>query len=394
MDKKKILFLTGTRADFGKLKPLIESVAAEPNLDAYIFATGMHTLAKYGRTINEIYKCGYKHVFEHMNQRVGDPMDLVLASTIDGLSRYMHESPPDMLVIHGDRVEALAGSIVGALNNIYVAHIEGGEVSGTIDESIRHAVSKLSHMHFVANDEAKNRLRQLGEDENSIFVIGSPDIDVMLSDQLPGLSDVKDRYAIGFEDYAIVMFHPVTTEVSSLKTQVKCLVDALIESKRKYVVIYPNNDAGCEIILEEYQRLTPLKNFKIFPSLRFEWFLTLLKHADFIIGNSSAGVREAPVYAVPTIDIGTRQRNRFMHDTIVNIECKEDEILAAIKNTARLGTSAPSMHFGTGNSAQLFHNTLLSETTWATSKQKSFRDASYSFHPNEKDKTPHATTGN
>ena len=374
MDNKRVLFVTGTRADFGKLKPLIEKIISDPAVEVYIFATGMHTLAKYGRTINEIYKCGYRNIFECMNQRIGDPMDLVLSSTIEGLSRYIHENRPDMLVIHGDRVEALAGSIVGALNNILVAHIEGGEVSGTIDESIRHAVSKMSHLHFVANDDARTRLVQLGEDVENIFVIGSPDIDIMLSGMLPSLADVQSRYQIEFDKYAIVLFHPVTTEVDLHSDQVRCFVDALIKSDRNYVVIYPNNDEGCEVIHQEYRRLQSNNNFRIFPSLRFEWFLCLLKHSEFIIGNSSAGVREAPVYAVPSIDIGTRQQNRFLYDTITHADFTVESILSAIDEALNSDKTEPSMHFGIGNSAQLFHDVLCSEAVWMTSKQKVFRD--------------------
>lgn len=374
MDNKKVLFITGTRADFGKLKPLIEKTISAPGIDTYIFATGMHTLEKYGRTINEIYKCGYRNIFECMNQRTGDPMDLVLANTIEGLSRYIHESHPDMLVIHGDRVEALAGAIVGALNNILVAHIEGGEVSGTIDESIRHSVSKLSHLHFVANEESRTRLVQLGENTDCIHIIGSPDIDIMLSDKLPSIAEVKQHYQIFFDSYAIVLLHPVTTETDSLMDQARAFVDALIESNKNYVVIFPNNDEGCEVIHQEYKRLRSRENIKLFPSLRFESFLQLMKQSDFIIGNSSAGVREAPVYAVPSIDVGSRQQNRFKCDTITHADFTLDSILSAINTATSSSRQEPTLHFGSGNSAQLFYDILISDDAWNTSKQKVFRD--------------------
>ncbi len=157
----KILFLTGTRADFGKLKPLIQSVDATDAFDVAVFITGMHTLSRYGYTLDEVYRVlpehrlrdGTRSVYVYHNQVLGEPMERVLASTIEGLSRYVTEFRPNLIVVHGDRVEALAGAIVGALRNILVAHIEGGEVSGTVDELIRHAVTKMSHIHFVANDE-------------------------------------------------------------------------------------------------------------------------------------------------------------------------------------------------------------------------------------------------
>jgi UDP-N-acetylglucosamine 2-epimerase (hydrolysing) len=181
----------------------------------------MHMLSRYGSTAIEIHKAGFDNIFPYINQdaSVNSQMDLVLANTIQGLGHYIRECPPDLIVVHGDRIEALAGAIVGALNNILVAHIEGGEVSGSVDELIRHAVSKSSHLHFVANDEARARLVQMGEARSSIFVIGSPDIDVMLSDSLPDLEEVKTKYEIPFAEYAIFLLHPVTTELQHfLKT--------------------------------------------------------------------------------------------------------------------------------------------------------------------------------
>ena len=154
MKIRKILFLTGTRADFGKLKPLMQIVEASSQFDLHVFVTGMHTLSRYGFTQEEVRKAGFKRIITYNNQVLREPMDLILANTINGLSRYVHETRPDMIIVHGDRVETLAGVIIGAISNILVAHIEGGERSGTIDEVIRHAVSKLSHLHFVANDAA------------------------------------------------------------------------------------------------------------------------------------------------------------------------------------------------------------------------------------------------
>ena len=350
---KQILFLTGTRADFGKLKPLINACE-----NYNIFATGMHMLDKYGMTCHEITKSGFKyHPF--INQDKDTPMALVLSNTIEGLSYYMRENKTDLLVVHGDRVEALAGAIVGALNNVLVAHIEGGEISGTIDESIRHAVTKLAHVHFVANADAEKRLKQMGED--NIFVIGSPDIDIMLSDTLPSLEQVKDKYDIQFTEYAICIYHPVTTEPVDLG-----MFDVLDESGLRYVVIYPNNDAGAKRIIKRIDKLGD--RFHVLPSMRFEYFLALLKNAKFIIGNSSAGIREAPVYGVPTIDVGTRQEGRSFVPSIVN--CRTlDEIRHAIKHPPK---AVKSFEFGKGDSARKFIQAL--PEVWKISPQKRFID--------------------
>jgi UDP-N-acetylglucosamine 2-epimerase (hydrolysing) len=381
--KKRLLFVTGTRADFGKQKPLIARVKESAEFEYEIFATGMHMLSRYGSTIHEIKKAGFDRLFSFINQdqSIGPQMDLVLANTIQGLSLYLREFPTDLIVIHGDRVEALAGAIVGALNNVLVAHIEGGELSGTVDELLRHAVTKLSHLHFVANDEARRRLIQMGETPDAVHVIGSPDIDVMLSDERPDLSAVLTKYDIAFRDYAILMYHPVTTELEGLPERVDKVIHAAVGSGRNFVVIYPNNDAGSDVILNKLLALKTHTRFRVIPSMRFEYFLTLLKHARAIVGNSSAGIREAPVYGVPTINLGTRQRGRFRHVSILDVDEHAPVLLSALQHLP--ATFAPSLHFGKGDSARQFLAQLRQPSLWNTPRQKLFRDLSPSMRPPE-----------
>ena len=373
MNKRKIVFLTGTRADFGKLKPLINTIEKSDSFECYIFVTGMHTLSKYGATFTEIKKLGYKHVFIYMNQTNTTEPDIILSNTVTGFSNFIKEIRPNMIVIHGDRIEALAGAIVGSFNNILVSHIEGGELSGTLDELIRHAITKLSHIHFVSNEDAKKRLIQMGESDKCIFVIGSPDIDVMYSDELPSISEVKSHYDIQFDKYATFIFHPVTTEIQTLEHQITEVVAALIESKKNYVVIYPNNDSGSDIILKEYEQLRNMKNFKILPSVRFEYFLTLLKESKFLIGNSSAGIKESEVYGIPTINIGTRQKNRTKSGNIINVDSSKIHILDAITQVENKKIEKCS-YFGDGKSSQRFFNLLSDPKIWDTQIQKQFVD--------------------
>ena len=369
--KKKIVFLTGTRADFGKLRPLIEIVNNSNEFECHIFVTGMHTLSRYDFTYREVEKRGYKNVFVFTNQNNFENTDIMLANTIKGFSNFVKKISPDMIVIHGDRLEALAGAIVGSFNNILVSHIEGGELTGTIDESIRHAVSKLSHIHFVSNEDAKKRLVQMGEIEERVFVIGSPDIDIMMKKDLPTKEGLKKYYDMQFEKYAILIFHPVTTELDDLENQTNELVSGAIDSKRNYVIIYPNNDPGSEIILNVYKKLENNANFRIYPSLRFEYFLTLLKNADFIIGNSSSGIIEAEIYSVPTINVGTRQKNRSSNESIMNVESKKEKILDSISKVDGKEIKS-SFSFGDGKSTKRFFDVILSEKIWDVSIQKQF----------------------
>lgn len=373
--KKKILFITGTRADYGKIKSLIRCVEDSETLEAFICVSGMHLVSTFGNTYNEILKDNYKNVYIAYGLEYSNSMSINLGNTICQISGYVNKIEPDMIVVHGDRIDALAGAIVGALNNIIVAHIEGGEVSGTIDESIRHAISKFAHLHFVSNEEAKSRLIQLGEKKGNIFVIGSPDIDIMLSESLPELKQVKKYYELDFNDYAIFMYHPVTTEYDIIGKKIRIVIDSLIQSQKNYIVIYPNNDMGSEIIINEFKRLENNSRFMLYPSLRFEFFLTLLKNTDFMIGNSSAGIREACIYGIPSIDIGTRQHGRYKINEISNIQhVSEDitEILAAINTVQQKRTT--TILFGKGNSTAQFLEIIKEDKIWKIDIQKKFID--------------------
>jgi len=371
---RKIVFLTGTRADFGKIKSLILALESHPEFEPYIFVTGMHLLEQYGYTVIEIERCEFSNIHTFLNHTDEATMDLTLAKTIQGFSEYIKDVQPDLIVVHGDRVEALAGAIVGSLNNILVAHIEGGEVSGTVDELIRHSVSKMSHIHYVSNDLAKQRLLQMGEIEASIKVIGSPDLDIMCSEGLPLIEEVKDYYDIPFDNYAIAMFHPVTTEYDNMATYAENFVSALLADDTNYVVVFPNNDLGSARILEAYNAFVGNPRFRVFPSIRFEYFLILLKHAQFIIGNSSAGIREAPYYDVPTINIGTRQANRSALSQIIQVDYSVDAIVEGLHKKPEYRLDHTPIEFGAGNSAQLFLESVKDSVTWSINKQKQFVD--------------------
>ncbi|MDX6153986.1 UDP-N-acetylglucosamine 2-epimerase [Marinococcus sp. PL1-022] len=378
---KKVVFLTGTRADYGKMKTLVQQVEDNNDFEAHIFVTGMHMLSTYGSTYHEVERDGFENIYKYINQQLGAGMDITLSNTILGFSNYVSETKPDIIIIHGDRLEALAGAIVGAFNNIKVLHIEGGEVSGTIDESIRHAVTKLSHLHLVSNKEAEQRVLQLGEPKDSIYIIGSPDVDVMFSSTLPSINKAMDRYDIPFSEYAIFMYHPVTTELEKLREDIKSVIQSLLESEKNYIIVYPNNDEGTSVILDEIKNLENNEKFKVFPSIRFEYFLTFLKNAKFIIGNSSAGVRESGVYQVPAIDIGSRQKGRYQQlnsNHIINVEAEAKNILEAIKYVENMQVET-NVFYGEGNSAELFIEVLEKENIWSKPSQKSFQDINFSL---------------
>lgn len=351
--QRKILFLTATRADFGKIKSLISILAKYPDeFEVSIAVTGMHLSAQHGNTYREIEKAfpGLRHyIFTNTSEGLG--MDVALANTIVGISSVLKNLGPDLFVIHGDRIEALAGAISGALNNVRVAHIEGGEVSGTVDELMRHATSKMAHIHFVANSEAQQLLIQLGEDPKSISIIGSPDLDLMSDNHIHPVKEALDRYDIHFEEFAILLLHPVTTDLLETEKNISELVEFVKACKStNFVIIGPNNDHGSEIIWKKIKTIEALANVKVFPSLRFEFFISLLKHAKYIIGNSSAGVREAPYLGTPCINIGTRQNSRANGNMILNLETVTVREILSLTRKAEELPRVKEASFGDGKS--------------------------------------------
>ena len=372
---KTITFITGTRADYGKIKSLILELQKKKNkFKTNLIITGMHNIRKYGYTIDEINKDKIRNCYSFNNQSKNATMDIILANTIKGINKFLLNIHTDLIVVHGDRVESLAGAITGCLNNIKVAHIEGGEISGTVDEILRHSISKLSHLHFVTNKIAKQRLLQMGEKKKNIFSIGSPDVDLILKKNLPNISKVKRRYNILFRNYAIFIFHPVTTELKKIKYQIQTFINLIVKSKFNYIILLPNNDLGSKIILEKIFLLKKRKfsNIKILPSMRFEYYLTLLKNSNFIMGNSSSGIMEAPYYGVPTIDFGSRQKNRAKLSSVISLNdfSKLNNLINKFKQKKH--KYKPLRYFGTGNSQKKFLSILNQKRIWSIKNQKQF----------------------
>ena len=369
---KKIIFLTATRADFGKMKSLIQILKKNKNFNVTILVTGMHMIKKYGDTHKEVSKYFKKNVVKFYNQSVGDPLEIILSKTVRKISLILKKIKPDLIITHGDRVETLACAISASLNHILTAHIEGGELTGTIDDTIRHAVTKLSHTHFVASAKAKRRVISMGENQKNVFNIGSSDLDTISNSNLPSLSKVKKRYDINFKKYSILIWHPVTSEIEGLNKKTKQLLKFLNTTNQNFVIIYPNNDPGAKQILKEYLKISN-KKFKIFPSLRFVYFATLLKNSEYIIGNSSCGIYEAPYFGVPTINIGSRQNKRLISRAILNSEVdnlKRNQIDRYLKNYIPLKNKI----FGDGKSDKKFLQILKNKKFWQIKIQKIFNE--------------------
>lgn len=365
---KKLLFVTGTRADFGKLEPLAKA-AQVAGFEITFFITGMHMMSRYGETRLEVRRFAGAAFFEFVNQREGDALDFILSKTILGFSDFVHEHRPDLVIIHGDRVEAMAASIVCAMRYIRSAHIEGGEVSGTIDESIRHCNTKLCATHFVSSEAAKARVLSLGEEPQRVFNIGSPELDTHAQPSGVTMAEVKARYAIPFDDFGIVIFHPVTSEVDTMGAQAQSLFAALEASGKNFVVIAPNNDPGTDDIFAVIEAL-PKDRFRLIPSMRFNYFSELMKNAAVMVGNSSAGVREAPFLGLPSLDVGSRQNNRAQAASIVGCSALNRELIQQfLTNQWHVRYDADAT-FGDGMASDQFIQALMQSEFWKIGIQK------------------------
>ena len=276
----QILFITGTRADVGKLTPYIHAAEEVNRSKINIIITGLHMVKKFGETYKEVKKkFSNAKIFKFKNQIEKEDLALSLHITIKKFNELISIIKPTLIVVHGDRIEALAGSIVGSFNNIRVCHVEGGDLSGTIDESIRHSITKLSHIHFPHDLKAKEILLRLGELEKSIFIGGSHINWLNKEKMLPSFSAFKKRYDFNFNDFAISLIHPVTSEIGYMKDWVDKYFKTLIKSNHNYLILYPNSDPGSQIIIDKINEIKKqkTKRFRIIPTIRHDFFFISFK---------------------------------------------------------------------------------------------------------------------
>jgi UDP-N-acetylglucosamine 2-epimerase (non-hydrolysing)/GDP/UDP-N,N'-diacetylbacillosamine 2-epimerase (hydrolysing) len=251
---------------------------------------------------------------------------------IMGIAQALESIRPDVILILGDRGEMLATAIAGGYMNIPVAHIHGGEVSGTVDEVMRHAITKLSHIHFPATERGMERIIKLGENLENIYIVGAPRLDTILNAELLSQEDLSNKFSLDFnKPLLLVMQHPVTTEVDQAEEQMRETMESLVELKEQTVLIYPNADAGGRgmiKIIEEYKEHSFLRIFKSLPHIEY---LSLMKNVSVMIGNSSSGIIEAPSFHLPVVNIGTRQNGRERADNIIDVGYNKEEIIQATK---------------------------------------------------------------
>ena len=332
--KRKILYITGTRADYGLMRFVLRKIEEHPKLELEIVATGMHLMEEFGMTINEIKKDGFKvHMIDATYERDNkESMVNFIGKFIQLLTEKAREIKPDIILLLGDRGEMLAGAIVGAYLTIPVAHLHGGDVTSTVDEFARHAITKLAHIHLPATKESANRIIKMGEDPSNVFVVGAPGLDTILNEKLVEPMELSEKYNLELsEPILLVVQHPVTTEIDDAPDQIHETLEAILELKYQTVLIYPNADAGGRKMIEvvkEYKKYSFIEAFKSIPHKEY---LSLMKIASVMVGNSSSGIIEAPSFGLPVVNIGSRQEGRQRAENVIDVDYDKEQIKAAIK---------------------------------------------------------------
>lgn len=348
---RKIFIITERRADYSRFQPILELIKKEPELQYDLVVTGLHLKKEHGMTINEIKNDGFEifSTFEMFleNEDTGASMVRSYAKAVEMVTYELEKSKPDIILSGFDIAANAAVTIAGAHMNIPVAHIQGGEVTGTIDESIRHSMSKFAHYHFAANDDACNRLIKMGERSDRVFNVGCPSIDAIMS--VKDDTDILDRYDLQ-KPYFLIIQHPVTSEIKESEIQIKITLDAVNESKINALIILPNNDAGYSKIMSQ------IKSSKIssVDTLSINDYVNLLKNSSGLIGNSSSGIHETASFNIPTINIGTRQQGRLRPKNVIDVPHDKHKITEAISECINIKKNNIEFDnpYGDGNSSQ------------------------------------------
>ena len=375
---RKLLFVTTTRADFGKLLPLMDG-ASKAGHAVSILCTGQHYRAHLGDTHRHVQSVAKERgwtIFPYYLEELATQTARVanVAEMVAGASVLFG---PDLVVIHGDRAEAFGAAQGAHLANQRLAHVEGGEVTGSYDETFRHCITKLSHLHLVANDVARARVEQLGEPPGSIFVIGSPDMDVLFG-TLPPLSAVQERYGFEFEagDYGILLYHPLPAlDYKTQRAAAMAVASCVKATERNWLVLYGNDEPGHAVVNTVVCALEKRGVRRLLPSMRHEFFLSALRSSSVLVGNSSAGIREAPALGTPSVNVGTRQNGRGWGLELPSLmqatEGDTREIGKAIE-TCWGRRFKSSKQFGDGEAAGRFVKIVGGKAMWKVPLQKEF----------------------
>lgn len=332
---KRVAIVTGTRAEYGILKPVIEKIGESKQFAPVIAATGMHLSPEFGKTIGQIEQDGFAmaaQVDMLFSSNSTAAMGKSLGIGLYGLTQEFERLKPTFVVVLGDRIEAMAGAMAGLFSGAVVAHIHGGDVTqGGIDEYLRHAITKLAHVHFPATDKSRERIIHMGENPDYVYPVGTPGLDDLLS--YPEYSDQQLSEALGVSipsRFALVVQHPISTHPETAVEEIEATLSALKYSGIHTFLIYPNADAGSRDMIDAIRQYENEPWIDLFVSLPRALYCNLLRRAAVLVGNSSSGMIDAPAFGLPVINVGERQEGRERGENVIDVAAARSEIEKAI----------------------------------------------------------------
>lgn len=346
-------YITGTRADFGLMQPTLQAIAEKDGLDVKVVVSGMHLSERFGHTVDEVRASGLTIAAEipvPIDSDTEAGMALCAGSFANAFATHLSQNSYDGLLLLGDRWEMLAGAMAGMLSGIPVFHICGGERSGTVDDALRHAISKIAHVHLVATDDARERLVRMGEEDRRIHVVGTPGLVGIPNFRSPDRDAVAAEF--GFDPskpIAIMLFHPVVQDAAIAEEQCDAILNVLADREIQTVCLLPNADTGNSAIrssiLWHAARNDALRPV---PHLARDGFWSLMAQSDLMIGNSSAGIIEAASFGIPVVNVGDRQKDRLRNTNVFDCEPAQSAVQAAVDEVLSRGRQPPGNVYGDG----------------------------------------------
>ena len=322
----------------------------------------MHLLSEYGNTCQEIYDAGLNVISKvkvELSGISGSQMSIALGNQIIGITSTLEKSKPDLVLLLGDRGEMLAGVIASLHLNIPTVHIHGGELSGTVDESVRHAISKMAHYHFTATNNSKDRLIKMGEIKGNIFVTGAPGLDEIRGAQLIPKEVLLEQYGIDRKKpFILLLFHPVVQQTNDINEQVAIIMESLFSCNIQILALMPNADSGGKVISSILKRYQEQQKIKTAAHLTRLNFLSLVSEAEVLVGNSSSGIIEAASLGTPVVNIGSRQNLRERSNNVVDVSIEKSQIISGISKAISLNKSLFKNVYGDGKSSKRIVNLL------------------------------------
>lgn len=333
--KRSICVVTGTRAEYGLLKPVMTAIKKKPELRLQLIVTGMHLIPEFGYTIREIELDGFDIDAKVEMMVANDTLSAMAKSVglgIIGITQALEQLKPDILLVLGDRIEPLAAVIAASIMNIPIAHISGGKSTGGIDNSIRHAIRDFANIHFATTPLRAKRLQKMGEEAWRIHTVGNLFLDTIKNTELIPASKISEKYSLDLnQPILLVVFHSDTLNIEKSLLQVKNLCESLVKLNMQTVFIYPNADAGGRKIIETIKEYSIHPKIQVHKNVQQVEYFSLMAISHLMLGNSSSGFVEAPAFGLPVINIGDRQKGNDRLDNIVDVVGETDQILNAVK---------------------------------------------------------------